>query len=862
MGRLADEAMPLDQRADIALIALELEGQPSDATATILRFLRRVQASARPGIASDQWEGAWLVANGGHIDPETAGRLAALALEPDANLDIRTSAADYSVDKIALMDVLKSSATLIHPEVAIPVLKKVLESEELSWDGRLELLTTLSGCGFKASPEEACRIHAEIAVNLSHAIDATERDLDLGPLSEGLAVISPRLRADDAGLLCESLMRRLARMPAGAKRQGLVKSIAEASSRLDSHKSKEIRARAAKVLAERLTAATEVDDRFRLSRALEYAGRFMDPDEAATLFAGATTPLSDALDHAKDDDARRELLTALAHVNLWLGPGPAIVLVRKVVAQAARDPEKFALHAQNNLDWALQAMSPMKAAQTARVLIAAAEQEDSAASRWWLGVALAYVLPNMERTDRAAVSAKATPLVLAALTDMKAGGGVGDAEFAISSQLRRGLDSLIDVSRTEDLKAIASCLAGEINAKCLTGDSPGDAASDWWDDGPRLVNVLARINDSEATALRTSMLRQFRSRIEREKDPEKRSNLFVIASPFCDHTTPMEDQEWIDRLLFEEDLFGQRFKATPWGAHGEDVVCRLITVLNRLEADRIAPKLRDAILNSKRGHAARLNLVKGLASIDPKLGPGSAERIFSPLAKSLIASLAREADDYERALLAEALAEVAKHVPPEVADRACGEELSVILRSAGLEAHDVPEILRLIPFVEPGAAHGFALEFISQLADSRKFPNDYTFGPFGVKAKDVFAALLEERSSTEAARRAGLWAEAWIANDPIAMDLIEAEPYPCRLATQELVELLKMPTCLDANRRAVLDHLGRRYGRRFANHWDFVRFAEERGGLRLDFTTPPKRPERRRRWGVQDRTLRFGGRFR
>jgi len=68
-----------------------------------------------------------------------------------------------------------------------------------------------------------------------------------------------------------------------------------------------------------------------------------------------------------------------------------------------------------------------------------------------------------------------------------------------------------------------------------------------------------------------------------------------------------------------------------------------------------------------------------------------------------------------------------------------------------------------------------------------------------------------------------------------------AEPFPCRLTTQELVDLLKMPTCFGAARRVVLDHLGNRYGRRFVNHWAFVRFATDQK-LNLDFTTPPRRP--------------------
>ena len=86
---------------------------------------------------------------------------------------------------------------------------------------------------------------------------------------------------------------------------------------------------------------------------------------------------------------------------------------------------------------------------------------------------------------------------------------------------------------------------------------------------------------------------------------------------------------------------------------------------------------------------------------------------------------------------------------------------------------------------------------------------------------------------------AGLAASLAIALEATAR--ISTEPYPCRLTTQELVDLLKMPTCIGAARRVVLDHLGNRYGRRFVNHWAFVRYATEQK-LNLDFTTPPRRP--------------------
>jgi hypothetical protein len=70
---------------------------------------------------------------------------------------------------------------------------------------------------------------------------------------------------------------------------------------------------------------------------------------------------------------------------------------------------------------------------------------------------------------------------------------------------------------------------------------------------------------------------------------------------------------------------------------------------------------------------------------------------------------------------------------------------------------------------------------------------------------------------------------------------LAAQPRPCCLSSQQLVELLKMPTCIGKARRLVLDHLGNRYHRTFADVWEFVRYAEEHK-LDLDLTSPPRRP--------------------
>jgi hypothetical protein len=117
-------------------------------------------------------------------------------------------------------------------------------------------------------------------------------------------------------------------------------------------------------------------------------------------------------------------------------------------------------------------------------------------------------------------------------------------------------------------------------------------------------------------------------------------------------------------------------------------------------------------------------------------------------------------------------------------------------------------------------------------------------GPVRVDA-EVLNMILTDNSRAQLAHRAAKMSPS---AGPGLEGALEAaarmsfEPLPCRLTTQDLAELLKMPTCFGAARRIVLDHLGNRYGLRFVNHWDFVRYAVGQK-LDLDLITPPRKPE-------------------
>jgi hypothetical protein len=67
-----------------------------------------------------------------------------------------------------------------------------------------------------------------------------------------------------------------------------------------------------------------------------------------------------------------------------------------------------------------------------------------------------------------------------------------------------------------------------------------------------------------------------------------------------------------------------------------------------------------------------------------------------------------------------------------------------------------------------------------------------------------------------------------------------SQPLPSQFSTQQLVDLLKMPTCIGPVREIVLEQLGQRYKRTFADHWEFVNYAEKHlPGI--DLKSPPHR---------------------
>jgi hypothetical protein len=292
-----------------------------------------------------------------------------------------------------------------------------------------------------------------------------------------------------------------------------------------------------------------------------------------------------------------------------------------------------------------------------------------------------------------------------------------------------------------------------------------------------------------------------------------------------------------------------------------DITCRvrltegLVTAADRLgpaEAARAvteaAGSLGQALDLKDLSSWDRTTVARSLAALAGRLEPADATRACARAARRLIQALDQETDADRRRALAEGLAALAERLGPAEAARTCTEAARLLTQALKAETDRHKQLAlesaaaALIQQVDRELAMQFAPVFAQRITSEA----DANYQGFGFRRGGTLAGVLSAATRPEIRRRtAAVGAAAGAAAGGVVPAIpairVAGEPLPCRLSTQELVELLKMPTCVGEVRRVVLAHLGHRYGRRFATHWQFIRYAQE-NGLNLDFTTPPRRP--------------------
>jgi hypothetical protein len=120
-----------------------------------------------------------------------------------------------------------------------------------------------------------------------------------------------------------------------------------------------------------------------------------------------------------------------------------------------------------------------------------------------------------------------------------------------------------------------------------------------------------------------------------------------------------------------------------------------------------------------------------------------------------------------------------------------------------------------------------------------------TKNPHALKSlSEGLTAVLIREASTTRQRTLGVAARVAAQGGPdfpfATLAWIHAAQMPAPpLPPQTLLEILKQPFCVGESRKQVLGQLTRHYGRRFADQWEFVEYANEHK-LKLDLTSPPR----------------------
>ncbi len=300
----------------------------------------------------------------------------------------------------------------------------------------------------------------------------------------------------------------------------------------------------------------------------------------------------------------------------------------------------------------------------------------------------------------------------------------------------------------------------------------------------------SRLKPAEAAGVREHVTSALASALDRETDREARERLMRALASVAGRMEPGPGARTLVECLAREKDFEAR-----------DTLTRALVFVSRRMSSTESDRLLTSALEREKVDEVRITLADAIST---RIGSSGADRICSLVIRSFLNS-PRENDR-------------SGHVSWELY-RACPP--------------------RLLRWLDRESAHVLAWESAAELCSSSTITADtHTI---------ILAQLLNDVCQVEIDRRATCMALA--AGDGLesameAMLRVSAEPFPCRLTTQELVELLKMPTCFGHARRVVLDQLGNRYGRRFVNHWAFVRYAREHG-LRLDLTTPARRTDPR-----------------
>jgi tRNA A-37 threonylcarbamoyl transferase component Bud32 len=835
--------------------ANDLKHSRDDLETTLARSLLRPLALQGAGkqMTEPEWEALWELATnrGGNLGyrfveeasrtPATSRQLrdrAALALSAAVGLDVERR------DKVEALLMARLEDAALGDEQ-----KRDLALAASEWDGLsnsaanrtarqlvramtatnpsadLWLPQRLSALAIRLDATEA----AQVAASLLQGMKVVKNPFALVDLAQALAAVAARMDAKEAVAVSGQAVTVLIQVTNDTKDSILLATLASfglpvVAAHLPAKDAATVTALAATIL---IQAMKDTKDAGRLSFLAEYllpAAPRLETREAAQ----AATTLVQAMKDLRNYPRLQPLAQCLSAVAARLESKDAAQAATALV-QAMKDAKNVpALSgiAQGFVAVAAR-LESNDAAQAATILLQVMKETKDPNALGSLAWCLSALAARMDAMDAATVTAQAATALVQAMMDAND----PSALFSLAQRLS-------SVAAHLDAKGAAQAATTLLQGMKHAKDNSNGLAMLRLAEG--LAAVVARMDAKNAAMVSAQAASILVQAMKDAKDPSALWSLPQCLSAVAAHLEAPDAARAATALVqVMKDV-----KGDPNGFGLEGLAQALAAAAARMAPEeaavvtaQAAPTLLQAITDCKNPSVLD-HLAKGLAAVAARMEARVAAAVTAQAVIIFVQLMKDTKDPDALVLLAQGLSAVAtglKSDDPAQAATALVQAMKdakdrhtlhflanhLLWVAARMEGTDAARLATTFVLAMPYSRDSKHLYDLYQLAQYPAPPSD---GPLATSA--VCAVALPAGTG-----------------HPLTVVLcFAAKPQPCRLSTQQLVELLKMPPCEGEIRRVILDQLGNRYHRPFADVWEFVYFAKEQR-LDLDFTTPPKRPE-------------------
>jgi serine/threonine-protein kinase len=579
---------------------------------------------------------------------------------------------------------------------------------------------------------------------------------------------------------------------------------------------------AAQLVLEAMGKTTDLGALSMMPQAVVELAPRLEPAEGERLAAAATRLILEAMAKTSDSMAQSKLARSVKVLVPRLGAAEAAAAARPALDAMAKTTDDYALSALLRVVEALAPrLGPAEAAAAARQTLDALAKASDSRARSTLAQAVAALALRLGPAEAALVARQALD-AMAKVTDPDALSApvyvvealaprLGPAEAAAAA--RQTLDALAKTSDSMARFTLARAVAA-LAPRLGPGEGERLAAS-----ATRLI-LVAMDKTSESGALAWAVIA-----LAPHLGPAEAA---AAAQPTLDAMARPSNGRHLNILAHAVAALAPRLEP----AEGE----RLAAAATRLILEAMA-KTSDSMAQS--------NLARSVKVLAPRLSPAEA----AAAARPALDAMAKTTDPNALSERAKAVAALALRLDPGEGEQLAASAVRLILEATGktTDAYALSELMQAVVALAPRLGSVEAIS-AARLTLEPMVRTEPLVGNF--RLHEVTGSLIVEVGPEETLHRVRFLAVALGNTTPappslggLAVAMEPSWPLSGRFTEQQLVDLLKMPTCQRSVREVIIRQLGWQCDRPFANMWEFVAWAREHRPD-LDLTSPPVRPTR------------------